>query len=135
MRTLRIGGLPWVAFTPYTNGDPRNRQPSLRARGGRHLVPRRGRALERLPADVALPQRLLGRATAANPEQALGVKKVGDDGEVDAERDELQRREALDELVDLERQEHRRRDQGQVLRPPLRKPQADGLDQLERRIG
>ena len=62
-------------------------------------------SLQRVPADVALPQRLVGRGAAVEPEQPLGDQQVGDDGDVDDERDDFERRHVVGELVDLDRQQ------------------------------
>jgi len=68
-------------------------------------------------------------------EQALGVQQVGGDGQVDDQRHQLQRGDALDQLVYLVRQEDDGRHERQVLRPPLGEPEADGLHALQPRIG
>jgi hypothetical protein len=67
-------------------------------------------------------------------EQALGVQQVGGDSQVDDQRHQLQRGDALDQLVYLIRQEDDGRHERQVLRPPLGEPEADGLHALQPRI-
>jgi hypothetical protein len=68
-------------------------------------------------------------------EQALGVQQVDDDGQVDDQRHQLQRGDALDQLVYLVRQEDDGRHERQVLCPPLGEPEADGFHALKPRIG
>ena len=60
-------------------------------------------ALERLPADVVLADLLVGARSAAQAEQPLGVEQVGHDRDVDDEGEDLQRRQPVGQLVDLER--------------------------------
>ena len=50
-------------------------------------------------------------------------------------RQHLQRGDALDQLVDLVRDEDDRRHERQVLRPPLGEPEPDRLDALQQRVG
>jgi hypothetical protein len=71
---------------------------------------------------------------AAQPEQPLGEQQVDDDREVDQEPDDLQRRGFVDELVDLEREQHHRREEREVLGPALGVPQSDRLDPLHRSV-
>ena len=71
---------------------------------------------------------------AAEAEQPLRVHEVDHDREVDRESDQLQHRHAIDDLINLERQQQRRRDERQVLGPPLREPQSDRLDPLEQGV-
>ena len=95
---------------------------------------RRG-PLDRGPAGVRLAFGPLGPAAAAHAEQALGVQQVDGDGHVDDEGHHLQRGDALDQLVDLVRDEDDRRHERQVLRPPLGEPEPDRLDALQHRVG
>jgi hypothetical protein len=94
---------------------------------------RRG-PLDRGPAGIRLALGALGPAAAAQAEQPLGVQQVDRDGHVDDERHHLQHGDALDQLVDLVRDEDDRRDERQVLRPPLGEPEPDRLDALKQRV-
>ena len=78
---------------------------------------------------------LVGAGSAAQAEQPLGVEQVGHHRDVDDEGEDLQRRQPVGQLVDLERQQRRRDEEGQVLGPAALVPQADGLDALDRGVG
>ena len=99
----------------------------------RELSSGRGGPLDGGPARVALVQRRLGGAAAADAEQALRVDQVRADREVDEQREDLERREAVGDLVELERQQRGGGDEREVLRPALPQPQADRLDPLDDR--
>jgi hypothetical protein len=95
----------------------------------------RGGPLDRSPPGVRIALGPFDPAAAAHAEQALGVEQVTGDGQVDDQRQQLQRGDALDQLVHLVRQEHDRRHERQVLRPPLGEPEPDGLDALQQGVG
>src|SRR5580704_19053748 len=95
---------------------------------------RGGGALDRCPAGVFVVLGPLGLAAAAQPEQPLGDQQVGHDGQVDDQGDDLQRRDALGQLVDLIRDEDDGGDEGQVFGPPAAQPQPDRLRALQDRI-
>jgi len=75
------------------------------------------RALQSAPADIRGARCLVGLRPAAQPEEPLGQQQVDDDGHVDDERQELERREPGDELADLERQQRGRDKERQVFGP------------------
>src|SRR5690242_4608289 len=109
---------------------PHAMSPSRRARRlpRTHLSVGGGQdGLERLPAAVAHPLLVLGAGPAADAEQALRPKEVCHHRDVDDQREDLQRRPLGRDLVDLERDERRGGDEGEVLRPALLQPQAHGL--------
>src|SRR6266511_6237727 len=91
----------------------------------------RGRWGEQLDGVGALL--LLGAAPDA--EQALAAHQPGKDVDVNDLRDDAQHGDALDQFVDLERQEPGGRDCGEVLGPPPLAPQAHRVDALHLRIG
>src|SRR5581483_5638906 len=96
-------------------------------RGGR-------RAVEGVPARVAGARRLLRRAAPTQAEETLREQQVEDDGEVDDDREHLERRDCPRQLVHLERHERGRRHERQVLGPAALVPEADRLRALEQRV-
>src|SRR5947209_2886699 len=62
----------------------------------------RRRALDRVPAHVVGARLLVGSAAPTQAEQALGEQQPDRDGQVDQEADDLERRLAVGDLVDLE---------------------------------
>src|SRR4051794_4487544 len=115
--------------TPTSTSTPRSSSALWRSAAGGH------RPLERLQTDVALAQPLLLGHAAVQAEQPLGEQQVDDDRQVHDQRDDLERADGFRELVDLERQERRRRDEGEVLGPALLEPEADRLGAFEQRVG
>jgi hypothetical protein len=99
----------------------------VRARSGRG-------PFDGLPADVGIPFGPLGRPAAADPEEPFGDQQVDHDGEVDDEREDLQHRNALGQLVHLVGDEDDGRDEGQVFGPPASHPQPDRLSPLHGRV-
>ena len=85
-----------------------------------------GQRLERL-GPVHLP-----RSVCA--EQMLRQHQVHEDGEVDHHRPEPDERDALDELVDLQREESRGREHGEVLGPTPFAPQPDRFEAGDDRV-
>jgi hypothetical protein len=81
------------------------------------------------PARLARPCRRRAARTAA------WRKQIGHDGQVDDQRQDLQRRDGLGQLVDLVRDEDHSRDEGQVLGPPAALPQPDRLGTLQDGLG
>jgi hypothetical protein len=81
-----------------------------------------------------LSLRVLGGRATADAEEALREQQIDHHRDVHDQRDDLQRRALVDDLVDLERDEQRGRDQRQILRPPLLPPEPERLDSLERGV-
>ena len=94
------------------------------ATGDRGWRPEQRSAIELLAPVLCL-------RTSPDTEQALAVHEPHQDGQVHHERADTQDGHALDELVDLERQEPRRRDGGEVLGPSALAPQPDRLDAFD----
>src|SRR5579872_477523 len=76
-----------------------------------------------------------GGLAAAQPEEPVRHEQVGDDCDVHDEGGDLERCDRRRELVDLEGDEQACLDRGEVLAPPPRPPEADGLDRLEGGVG
>src|SRR3954470_6870553 len=89
---------------------------------------------QRLDPDVALAQLFLGLGAAAESEQPLRQQQVDDDRDVQDEGEDLERRDAVRQLVELERQQQDGRDERQVLRPALLEPESYGLGAFEQRV-
>ena len=112
----------------------RPRPGSVRRRRRRRRRTRWSRALQRRPALVDRVFGVLGGDAAADAEQALGAQQVDHHGDVDDEGDHLEDGRAIGQLVDLQRQQRRRHDERQILRPAALIPQADALDALDEAV-
>ena len=74
--------------------------------------------------------RFAGGLAAADAEQLLGPDQVDDEQQVDHERRDPQPGDLHGQVVDLPRKEDRGRHHGEVLAPPLARPQPDALREL-----
>src|SRR4051794_14412356 len=83
---------------------------------------------------VFVPLGLERRATTPYAEQPLAPDQVDDQTEVDDERADLEERDLLRQLVDLQRQKDAGADGGDVLAPSLQAPQADPLGDLQQAV-
>src|SRR5437764_9499990 len=140
-------GLPWAVacgaavWPRVTSRRIRDTDASRRA-GTRHLFPdepvrtsrtlllrgslhrhRRGRRAAEHGHAVELLFLVLRLDPASDAEKAFSVHEPDEDREVHDERGHTEHRDPLRQLVDLEREEPRRRDSGEVLGPSLLEPQ------------